>query len=108
MHWSRPISTRAAQASASSTPIGGSAPSLSRIGSMPLFRLNREAPEAPALTLANTEDVMQLGARLDGVNLIVLDFPKFTDGRAYSQARLFRERLGEHGELRANGSVFLD
>src|SRR5689334_18176846 len=105
MRWSRPISTRAARANASSIPTGGSAPSRSRIGSMPLFRLN---PEAPALTLANTEDVLQLGARLDGVNLIVLDFPKFTDGRAYSQARLLRERLGYHGELRASGAVFLD
>ena len=65
-------------------------------------------PEGPTLILANTEDVLQLGARLDGVNLIVLDFPKFTDGRAYSQARLLRERLGYHGELRATGAVFID
>jgi uncharacterized protein (DUF934 family) len=75
---------------------------------MPLFRLTPAAPEAPALTLANSEDVLQLGARLDGVNLVVLDFPKFTDGRAYSQARLLRERLGYRGELRATGAVFLD
>ena len=75
---------------------------------MPLFRLNPTEPEAPALTLANTDDVRQLGARLDGVNLIVLNFPKFTDGRAYSQARLLRERLGYQGELRATGAVFLD
>jgi uncharacterized protein (DUF934 family) len=75
---------------------------------MALFRLNPAAPEAPALALANTEDVMQLSARLDGINLIVLDFPKFTDGRAYSQARVLRERLGYRGELRATGAVFLD
>ena len=75
---------------------------------MPLFRLNPATPQAPALTLANTEDVLQLGARLDGVKLIVLDFPKFTDGRAYSQARLLRERLDYRGELRATGAVFLD
>jgi uncharacterized protein (DUF934 family) len=75
---------------------------------MPLFRLDPAAPEAPALALANTEDVLQLGTRLDGVRLIVLDFPKFTDGRAYSQARLLRERLGYQGELRAVGAVFLD
>ena len=75
---------------------------------MPLFRLNPAAPEAPALILANTEDVLQLGSRLVGVNLVVLDFPKFTDGRAYSQARLLRERLGYQGELRATGAVFLD
>ena len=75
---------------------------------MPLFRLNPASPEAPALTLANTEDVLQLGARLEDVKLIVLNFPKFTDGRAYSQARLLRERLGYQGELRASGAVFLD
>jgi len=75
---------------------------------MPLFRLNPAAPEAPALTLANTDDVLQLGDRLSGVKLIVLDFPKFTDGRAYSQARLLRERLGYRGGLRATGAVFLD
>jgi len=76
---------------------------------MPLFRLNPVAtPTAPALTLDNTEDVAKLGARLDGVDLVVLNFPKFTDGRAYSQARLLRERLGYRGELRASGAVFLD
>ncbi len=75
---------------------------------MPLFRLNPSAPETPALALANTEDVLQLSPRLDGVNLIVLNFPKFTDGRAYSQARLLRERLGYRGGLRATGAVFLD
>jgi uncharacterized protein (DUF934 family) len=75
---------------------------------MPLFRLNPSTPETPALTLDNTDDVLQLGARLHGVKLIVLNFPKFTDGRAYSQARLLRERLGYQGGLRATGAVFLD
>ncbi|MDR1350114.1 MAG: DUF934 domain-containing protein [Zoogloeaceae bacterium] len=40
--------------------------------------------------------------------LIALDFPVFTDGRAYSLARLLRERLGYTGELRAVGHVLLD
>jgi uncharacterized protein (DUF934 family) len=75
---------------------------------MALFRLNPSAPEAPVLELANTEDVLKLGSKLEGVKLIVLNFPKFTDGRAYSQARLLRERLGYRGELRATGAVFLD
>ena len=44
-------------------------------------------------------------ARLD---LIALHFPKFSDGRAYSQARLLRERLGYQGELRATGGVLQD
>jgi uncharacterized protein (DUF934 family) len=60
------------------------------------------------LVLPNTEDVLKLGDRLDDVTLIILDFPKFTDGRAYSQARLLRERLGYAGELRASGAVFID
>jgi uncharacterized protein (DUF934 family) len=40
--------------------------------------------------------------------LVVLQFPKFTDGRAYSQARLLRQRLGFRGELRATGNVLRD
>ncbi|MGE5151868.1 MAG: DUF934 domain-containing protein [Rhodospirillaceae bacterium] len=64
--------------------------------------------QGPMLVLDNTEDVTQLGERLEGVKLIVLNFPKFTDGRAYSQARLLRERLGYTGELRAAGQVYID
>jgi uncharacterized protein (DUF934 family) len=62
----------------------------------------------PMLVLPNTEDVLKLGERLEGIKLIVLDFPKFTDGRAYTQARLLRERLGYTGELRASGAVYID
>ena len=40
--------------------------------------------------------------------LIALEFPKFTDGRAYSYARLLRERYGYQGELRAVGQVLRD
>jgi uncharacterized protein (DUF934 family) len=75
---------------------------------MALFRLNPAAPEFPALTLANTDDVLQVRDRLAAAKLVVLNFPKFTDGRAYSQARLLRERLGYTGELRATGAVLRD
>jgi uncharacterized protein (DUF934 family) len=37
-----------------------------------------------------------------------LHFPKFTDGRAYSQAFLLRRRLGFKGEIRATGDVLID
>ena len=40
--------------------------------------------------------------------IIVLDFPKFSDGRAYSTARLLREKYGYTGELRAVGNVLAD
>ncbi len=39
---------------------------------------------------------------------ISLRFAKWTDGRAYSQARLLRARLGYAGELRAVGDVVVD
>ena len=40
--------------------------------------------------------------------LLVLQFPKWTDGRAYSQARLLRARLRFDGEIRARGEVLAD
>jgi uncharacterized protein (DUF934 family) len=59
-----------------------------------------------ALTVANDADVRSL--TLAGVTRIDLHFPKFTDGRAYSQAFLLRRRLGFTGELRATGDVLID
>jgi uncharacterized protein (DUF934 family) len=40
--------------------------------------------------------------------LVALEFPKFRDGRAYSYARLLRERYGFKGELRAVGDVLME
>jgi uncharacterized protein (DUF934 family) len=45
---------------------------------------------------------------LDRFGLVALDFPVFKDGRAYSYARLLRERFGFKGELRAVGNVLRD
>jgi uncharacterized protein (DUF934 family) len=58
------------------------------------------------LALANKADVSQV--LLDGVSRIDLHFPKFTDGRAYSQAFLLRRRRGFTGEIRATGDVLVD
>nr|WP_315496821.1 DUF934 domain-containing protein [uncultured Rhodoferax sp.] len=58
------------------------------------------------LEIANTEDPRSVS--LDGVTRIDLHFPKFTDGRAYSQAFLLRRRLGFTGEIRATGDVLID
>ena len=58
------------------------------------------------VTLANDVDPRSLD--LSGVKRIDLQFPKFTDGRAYSQAFLLRRRLGFAGELRATGDVLID
>ena len=58
------------------------------------------------VSLANDADPRLLD--LAGVTRIDLHFPKFTDGRAYSQAFLLRRRLGYTGEIRATGDVLID
>lgn len=68
----------------------------------------RQRPEWPAVALANTDPVEDLAPHVGRLRLVVLDFPKFSDGRAYSQARLLRGRLGYRGELRATGGVLQD
>lgn len=45
---------------------------------------------------------------LDALPLVAVEFPKFTDGRGYTTARLLRERHGYQGELRAIGHVLRD
>jgi uncharacterized protein (DUF934 family) len=45
---------------------------------------------------------------LDRLPLIAIDFPKFGDGRGYTNARLLRQRFGYKGELRAVGDVLRD
>ncbi len=56
--------------------------------------------------IANDSDPRALN--LDGVERIDLSFPKFSDGRAFSQAFLLRRRLGFKGEIRATGDVLID
>jgi uncharacterized protein (DUF934 family) len=58
------------------------------------------------LVLANDADVMEV--ELEGVDRVELAFPKFTDGRAYSQAYLLRRRRGFGGDIRATGDVLID
>lgn len=57
---------------------------------------------------ADTELDQALAARLAEAPLVAIDFPKFTDGRGYSLARLLRERHGYRGEIRAIGDVLVD
>jgi uncharacterized protein (DUF934 family) len=56
----------------------------------------------------NNRDLDDLVPYLDRVAAVALVFPTFRDGRAYSQARLLRERHGYDGELRATGQVLRD
>ena len=70
-------------------------------------------------TSANTENTLQIAndaelaeivasGALQGVERIELHFPKFTDGRAFSQAVLLRRRHGFAGDIRATGDVLID
>jgi uncharacterized protein (DUF934 family) len=45
---------------------------------------------------------------LERFDLIALEFPTLQDGRAFSYARLLRERHGFKGEIRAVGDVYKD
>ncbi len=56
----------------------------------------------------NNRDVEELVPHLGKLAAVALVFPVFRDGRAYSQARLLRERYGFRGELRATGQVLRD
>jgi uncharacterized protein (DUF934 family) len=56
----------------------------------------------------NNRDVDDLVPHLDRLGAVALVFPTFRDGRAYSQARLLRERYLYRGELRATGQVLRD
>ena len=59
-----------------------------------------------AIQLPNDADLQ--GLALDGVTRVELQFPKFSDGRAFSQAVTLRRRLGFKGDIRATGDVLVD
>jgi uncharacterized protein (DUF934 family) len=75
---------------------------------MKILSFNDHTPsiDASAILIDNNEDPREVS--LEGVSRIDLHFPKFTDGRAYSQAFLLRRRLGFKGEIRATGDVLID
>ena len=75
------------------------------------WRGERAGPGSVAtvgVLLPNTEDVEALYPQIAALPLIALQFPKFADGRALTQATLLRNRLGFARELRAVGDVVRD
>jgi uncharacterized protein (DUF934 family) len=60
------------------------------------------------VTWPNNKPLSELEPYLDKIALVGLVFPTFKDGRAYSQARILRERYRFRGELRATGQVLRD
>lgn len=80
--------------------------SLARLQADGHHLLQRRSPVGVALR--NHEPVEALAPFLHALAVISLEFPKFTDGRAYSQARKLREHLAYAGELCATGQVLRD
>ncbi|GJL95786.1 MAG: hypothetical protein DHS20C05_21910 [Hyphococcus sp.] len=64
--------------------------------------------DATALVLPNAQSLSDIKCDLNGFSVVILEFPTFKDGRAYSQARLLRQRYGYTGEIRARGNVLRD
>ncbi len=60
------------------------------------------------IRLTSHEAASDIASGLNRLSLVALEFPTFRDGRAYSTARLLRERYGFCGELRAVGNVLHD
>ncbi len=63
---------------------------------------------AIGVRLQPEDDPALLADHMSALGLIEVCFPRYTDGRGYSQAQLLRRRLGYEGELRATGDVLRD
>ncbi|HEY8603671.1 DUF934 domain-containing protein [Tsuneonella suprasediminis] len=66
-----------------------------------------EQSNAAAVRIEPGDDARALIPHLDGLRLVEINFPAFTDGRGYSAARILRE-AGYTGEMRAVGDVLVD
>jgi uncharacterized protein (DUF934 family) len=64
--------------------------------------------EPIGLRLRSDESPVLVADDLERFAVIALEFPAFRDGRAYSYARILRERYGFAGELRAVGDVLME
>lgn len=60
------------------------------------------------LFIANDADPEEVAEQVKAAKVVALEFPKFTDGRAFSQAVVLRRRLGFEGDIRATGDVLID
>jgi uncharacterized protein (DUF934 family) len=94
----------------------GGLPSLPPVGDvivpLALWRAERDTlrlrAERIGVWLDSHEDPALIAEDLPLFGVVAVNFPKFTDGRGYSIARLLRERYGYRGELRAIGDVQRD
>lgn len=90
--------------------IAGPAAVLAKDGRVftPLAEWLAAEKRSDAVFLANTDDPLVLTDHVGAIDAIAVEFPKPTDGRGFSIARLLRDRVGFRGELRAVGAVAHD
>ena len=72
------------------------------------FRAQWPAGMPVGVMLANDAEVKEIAADLARLALVQLSFPKWMDGRAYSQAHTLRMRYRFKGEIRATGEALVD
>ena len=68
----------------------------------------RSSGKLIGVRLPNIEDIDAVFAEVADRPLLALEFPKFADGRALTQARVLRGRLGYRGDLRGVGDILQD
>jgi uncharacterized protein (DUF934 family) len=98
--------TYVAVADDAALPANGTIVSLARLKAERETLLARNAPLGVRLTSAQSPE--ELGEDVRRLSVIVLEFPLFRDGRAFSWARMLRTRLGFAGEIRASGHFLYD
>jgi uncharacterized protein (DUF934 family) len=111
MKYIEPAKDRWHRAAGEDGPIPSPNPAPDRLLTLEQWHAVREhwpAGLLVALQLANDVDIAALEADLPRVAMVALHFPKWVDGRAYSQARLLRARYRYAGEVRATGEVVAD
>ncbi|MGH6914191.1 MAG: DUF934 domain-containing protein [Geminicoccales bacterium] len=90
-------------------PLPPDAPVIVSIGHWQAEREALIAREAPfGIRLSSDQPLSLIADDVHRFGVIALEFPHFKDGRAYSQARLLRERFGYGNELRAVGQLLRD
>lgn len=87
-------------------PLNGTIVSLARFTAEREALLARNSPLG--VRLKSSESPLPLGEDLHRLALVVLEFPVFRDGRAFSRARLLRTRMNYRGEVRATGHFLYD
>ncbi|AOX19945.1 DUF934 domain-containing protein [Kozakia baliensis] len=78
-----------------------------RIVAVPFSEWDQSA-NIQAIELSADQSAKELSPFLATLKLIVLNFPIFRDGRAFSQARALREYEKFQGEIRVQGHILPD